>query len=171
MYPLGLLPGSRIRLANVIKITSKKGHAYLATTVFTKLQLLCANATSTRFSKHGEASSVEGGSTITETSSQSTLMEISDNLTKVNSDGGVTLVRAFNATKCILTLEVIHKISITAICETCGNHLSKRGSCSFVGCHMPLDQQKVKFECSANFQMEDETYGANVYVKGMSIIV
>ena len=55
------------------------------------------------------------------------------------------------------------------ICKSCGNNLSHRGSCSFVGCHIPANQQKVEFNCSAVFQMEDETYGANIYVKDLNI--
>ena len=39
-YPLGIIPGFRVLLNNVIKIVSKKGNPYLISTTFTHIQLL-----------------------------------------------------------------------------------------------------------------------------------
>ena len=39
-YPLGIIPGFRILLNNVIKIVSKKGSPYLISTTFTHVQCL-----------------------------------------------------------------------------------------------------------------------------------
>lgn len=39
-YPLGLLPDHEIRISNVIKMISKKGHSYFTASLFTTFQLI-----------------------------------------------------------------------------------------------------------------------------------
>ena len=157
-YPLGLIPGLRVRLSNMIKVISKKGHGYLISTVFTNMQLLNDKSISA------------------ETDIDDKLLESNPPEKRlINPLIGYSFVslnetqHKFEAFECLLTLEAINKISITAMCKSCGSSFSNGGSCSFVGCHIPADKRIVNFKCSAIFQMEDETYGANIYVKDLII--
>ena len=156
-YPLGLIPGLRVQLSNMVKVISKKGHGYLVSTVFTNILVLdtqgiginklCVEALpETKVDKFRAKPLIEH--------CIKQLYKTQQNLEMF---------------ECLMTLEVINKISITAICKSCGSNFSNGGSCSFVGCHIPVNERMVEFKCSANFQMEDETYGANVYVNDLNI--
>jgi len=39
-YPLGLLPHATLRICNVVKVKSKKGHSYFSSSLFTTFQIL-----------------------------------------------------------------------------------------------------------------------------------
>ena len=39
-YPMGLLPTTEIRICNVVKVMSKKGHSYFTASMFTTFQVL-----------------------------------------------------------------------------------------------------------------------------------
>lgn len=71
--------------------------------------------------------------------------------------------------ECLLTLEIIYKISIRAMCKACGSMVSSAKSCSFAGCHIPVAERDIKYICNAVFQMEDETQGATIYVNDLAV--
>ena len=154
-YPLGIIPGFRILLNNVIKIVSKKGNPYLISTTFTHVQ--CLNI----------AGNSENEST------QCNIEE--DEFAKFTSLFSLLAASQLSAKKkldsftSLLTLEKINKISICAKCQSCGSMVANEKACTFVGCHVPLSERVVNFKCSAIFHMEDETYSASIHVNDLTI--
>lgn len=157
-YPLGLIPGCQVLLNNVIKIISKKGNGYFVSTVFTNIQVLDPNGiTADKKPLQGES-----GSKIDDDYLSKTLIQYCIQQNGMDKEGNAIF-------KCLLTLEIINKISICAMCKSCGSIVSKGRSCSFAGCHIPITERAIEFKCNASFQMEDETYGANICVKDLNI--
>ena len=112
---LGLIPGLHIRCNNVTKATSRKNNVYLVTTFFSNFQVLDSEPT------------------------QDTLRAKPNKVSQVENEGKNIQFLALNkgilqAIYCLLSLEKVIKVSITANCKGCNNAV-KNGSCSFVGCH------------------------------------
>ena len=143
-------------LNNVIKIISKKGNGYFISTVFTNIQVLDSK---TIISHNIERSSYL---TLGENKPIRTLMQH-------HNEKYVNILQSKEAFECLLTLESINKISINATCQSCGSIVSVGKSCSYAGCHTPVSQRAIDINCSAIFQMEDETFGATIFVKDLSI--
>ena len=77
--------------------------------------------------------------------------------------------KKLNAFESLLTLETILKLSICAICQSCGSSVSKDKVCSFVGCHVPIPERTITLRCSAIFLMEDETNSACIHINDLAV--
>ena len=153
---MGLIPGFRVVLNNVVKIISKKGNGYLTSTVFTNIQLVDVHDKTER--NNLKTSEQEG--------QDSCMKPMIWHLSEVKNNRKVNL----NVYRSYLTLETVYKVSISTICEACHSKVAIGKNCQFVGCHVPIFERKVNFICSAVLYMEDETYGANIHVKDLSVL-
>ena len=111
---LGLIPGLRIRCNNVTKATSRKNNVYLVTTFFSNFQVL-------------------------DSQPPQDPLRASNKVSQVENEGKNIQFLALNkgnlqAIYCLLSLEKVIKVSISANCKGCNNAV-KNGVCSFVGCH------------------------------------
>jgi hypothetical protein len=129
--PLGLLRGVKIRFDSIIKTISRKSNPYLVTTLFTTTHIINPDKV--------------------------TSPHIDTNVEIVYNQPLEWLSRivSHSAFHCMLTLESVFKLSITAECGACG-HMVKKGVCSFVGCHASASVMP-NFVTKARFKVEDPT--------------
>lgn len=134
---LGLIRGSHIQCSSVLKVTSKRSNAYLVTTFFTHFQIIQA------LPFIEQSLNVENDKMIF-------IKDVKD-----SSSSSCSF-------KCLFSLDVIYKLSISALCHFCSSLLSSR-ICSFVGCHSKA-YNEAKIVVNATFRVEDATGGALLVV-------
>ena len=140
-FPCGLFAGAKVCVTNVVKKVSNQGRSYLKATLFTEIKL------------------VEVPSTLT---SAATLIGLAKLVTKGSGK--------FPTFKAVLTPLDVLRVSVKGVCKACQTPMGDDLRCPYVGCGYSTDCSVFAEECSATFNVQDDTYAATVYVNKTEVL-
>ena len=139
--PVGLGVNALARFSNVVKSVSKNNRVYFKSTIMTRIDMV----------------------------------ELGPSCTIAPKEDALRLLRDIRQSRagsqsfwCDLALQSVVKVSIVAVCASCGNTLAGCGVCTFAGCHAGqlASFGELNLDCKAVVTVGDMSDDAQVHIHG-----